>query len=239
MNVPLTRLLVRAGFVQLARTPRAWTSAALWTAFAVVAAFVAKSGGVTSGASHVMRGSFADFVVPFVAFSVVGGAVGEGGLARSVRGFELLGARPRDAGLARALVAVGASSLVCAVLAAVVCLLAHGATDPPLVRDLPASFGVGALGGAAYGALFSLGSSIGKGGLRGFLLAFDWLTVDTPLETFVPRGHVVSLLGGPTCAELSPRASSVVLVLLVAAYLVLTVLVMSRRTSPFQRASRT
>lgn len=235
MNVASTRLLVRAGFVQLVRTPRAWTSAAMWTAFAIVAALVAKSGGVTSGATHVLRGSFADFVLPFVSFSVVGAAVGEGGLARSVRGYTLLGAGPRDAGLARVLVAIVASSLVCAVLAASVCLLAHGATDPPLIRDLPASFGVGALGGAAYGAFFSVGSAVGKGGLRGFLLAFDWLTIGTSLEALVPRGHVASLLGGPPCADLSPRVSSAILLLLGVAYLALAALVMPRRPRPFER----
>lgn len=235
MNVALTRTLFRASFAQLVRTPRAWTSAAMWTAFALVAALVAKSGGVTSGANHVMRGPFADFVLPLVSFSVVGGAIGEGGLARSVRGFVLLGARSRDAGLARALVAVCASSIVCAVLAAAVCLLAHGATDPPLARDLPASFGVAALGGAAYGAFFSAGAAVGKGTLRGFLLAFDWMTVETSLEAFFPRGHVASLLGGPSCADLSPRASSAILLLLGVVYLALAVLATPRHPRPFER----
>ena len=61
--------------------------------------------------------------------------------------------------------------------------------------------------------------------MRGVFLALDWI-IGAPGgfgAVFTPRGHVMSLLGGQPCFELSRRASSVILVLLMLAYLGLAV----------------
>ena len=83
-----------------------------------------------------------------------------------------------------------------------------------------ASFGVSALGGAAWAAFFAAGSAIGGGGWRGAFLAVDWIvgSGSGTLAVFTPRGHVTALLGGSLCAELPTRASSVILVVIIAAY---------------------
>lgn len=215
----MTLTLARAPMARLLRTPRAWWPVVGWGLFVVLHALSVRTGGTTNGTDQMMRGAFAFLVLPLVSYSLVGASF-EGGLKKSVRSLVLLGAAPRKAALASTLVTVSAAALVSAVLAAVVSVLAHGATDPPLAVDLPASFGTGLLGGATYAAYFSVGSAVGKGSMRGFLLGVDWLfgSGSGLLAMLTPRGHVTSLLGGPLCADLPPRLSSVVLLLLLAVY---------------------
>lgn len=177
-----------------------------------------------------MRGTFAFLILPLVAYGVVGATLGSSGLRRGIRGVVSLGAAPRSAALASVLVAAASSAALCGILAAVVCGLAHGSHDPPLATDLVASVGVGALGGAAYAAYFSLGSAIGKGAMRGVFLAVDWIVGGGAGvgAILTPRGHVTSLLGGPLCADLSARASSIMLIVLFLAYASLAVLLVRR-----------
>ena len=223
-------VLARVPAARLLRTPRAWLPIALWTLFAVVTALAARSRGSASGADHVMRGSFAFLVLPLLSYAIVGGVVGAGGLRRGIRGVVALGAEPRRAALASVGVAVISAALACGVLAAVVCALAHGAQDPPLSSDLPTSLWIGALGGGAYGAYFCAGSAIGKGTMRGVFLALDWIVGAGSGfgALFTPRGHVHSLLGGPLCADISQRASSIVLVAILCAYAAVALLLTRR-----------
>jgi hypothetical protein len=124
------------------------------------------------------------------------------------------------------------SALLSGIVAALACVIAHGASDAPLARDIPASVFVGLTGGAAYAAYFSMGSAIRSGVYRVFFLAADFIVgaAGGVGAVFTPRGHVTSLLGGPLCAELPRVASSVALVVLAAAYVALT-LVVARRPS--------
>jgi hypothetical protein len=178
-----------------------------------------------------MRGSFGRFVLPLLEYGIVGAAVGGTGMRRGIRGLVGLGSSPRRAAFVTAVVASAACAIAGGLLAAIVCALAHGPADPPLGTDLFASTWIGALGGAAYGAYFSAGSAIGKGGtVRGVFLALDFIVGSGAGvgAALVPRGHVVALLGGPLVADLSQRASSVILVAVLGLWLGVTVLV-SRR----------
>ena len=67
--------------------------------------------------------------------------------------------------------------------------------------------------------------------MRGIFLAVDWIVGSGSGfgALFTPRGHVQSLLGGPLCAEISQRASSVTLLAIGCAYAGLAVLI-TRRT---------
>lgn len=222
----MTLVLARVPALRLLRSRRAWLPIALWTLLAIVSALSASSRGSTTGADHVMRGSFAFLVLPLVAYGVVGATLGRTGLRRGIRGVIALGAPPRKAALASVLVAMVSAAALCGILAAIVCALAHGSQDPPLSSDLPTSFWIGALGGGAYGAYFSAGSAIGKGTfMRGAFLAFDWILGGGAGAgaLITPRGHVTSLLGGPLCADLSQRTSSILLVVLMLAYASLAV----------------
>jgi len=217
--------LLRVPLARLTRTRRGWLVLALWTVLAVVGAVVARSHGATTGADHAMRGTFGVFVLPLATYALVGTTQGGLGLRRAIAGVVSLGADPRRAALSCVLVAVTAAALLGAVLAALVCVLAHGAHDAPLARDLPASIFVGAIGGAAYAAFFSAGAAIGKGTVSGLFLAFDWIIGSGAGvgALLTPRGHVQSLLGGNLVAETSHRASSVMLVVLLVFYLGLAV----------------
>jgi hypothetical protein len=226
----MTLVLARIPALRLLRTPRAWLPIMAWVLLAIVVALSARSSGSTSGADHVMRGTFAFLVLPLVAYGVVGAALGGSGLRRGIRGVVSLGAAPRTAALATVLVAMASAAVLCGILAVVVCALAHGPQDPPLAADLIASLWVSALGGASYAAYFSLGSAIGKGAMRGVFLALDWIIGGGAGvgALITPRGHVTALLGGPLCADLSQRASSIMLVVLMIAFAALAVLLVRR-----------
>jgi hypothetical protein len=226
----MTLLLARIPALRLVRTRRAWLPIAAWTLLAIVIALSARARGATTGADHVMRGAFAFLVLPLVSYGVVGGVLGSTGLRGGIRGVVALGAPPRSAALASVLVAIASSAALCGALAAVVCALAHGSQDPPLALDMAASFGVAVLGGATYAAYFSVGAAIGKGSARTLLLALDWMIGGGAGAgaLVMPRGHVTSLLGGPLCADLSQRSSSVMLVVLLLAYAGLAVLLVRR-----------
>lgn len=223
--------LARVPIARLTRTRRTWLIIAAWAIVAIIGAVLVRARGNTSGADHVMRGSFGRFVLPLLEYGVVGAAIGGTSLRRGIRGLVGLGSSPRRAALATAVVAAIACAVVGGVLAAVVCAVAHGPADPPLGADLFASTWIGALGGAAYGAYFAAGSAIGKGGTaRGVFLAADFIIGSGAGvgAALVPRGHVVALLGGPHVADLSQRASSVLLVVLVLFWLGVVALVARR-----------
>ena len=226
----MTLLLARIPALRLVRTPRAWMPIVLWTLLAIVIALSARARGATTGSDHVMRGAFAFLVLPLVAFGVVGAVLGRSGLRGGIRGVVALGAAPRRAALASVVVAMASSAALCGILAAVVCALAHGSQDPPLAIDMAVSLGVAALGGGTYAAYFSAGAAIGKGNARTVLLALDWIIGGGAGAgaLVTPRGHVTSLLGGPLCADLSQRSSSVMLVVLLLAYAGLAVLLVRR-----------
>ena len=226
----MTLLLARVPALRLVRTPRAWLPIAAWTLLAIVIALSSRARGATTGADHVMRGAFAFLVLPLVAYGVVGATLGASGLRGGIRGVVSLGARPRSAALASVLVAVTGAAALCGVLGALVCALAHGSQDPPLVADMASSLGVCALGGGTYAAYFSVGSAIGRGTMRTVFLAADWIVGGGAGAgaLIMPRGHVTSLLGGPLCADLSQRTSSMMLVVLLVAYASLAVLLVRR-----------
>lgn len=222
----MIRALVRGPLAGVTRTRRGLIPMAGWSALAVALATVSRTTGHAGGAGHVLRGPFGGAILPLLAYGVVGAALGGAGLRRAVRGPVALGAEPARAACASALVAILSSALVGGLLAGLVCVIAHGPGDPPLASDLPATVGVALVGAAAYGAWFSAGAALGRrGGLRAVFLVLDWL-LGVPGgfgALFVPRGHLTSLLGGPACFDLPRRASSVLLVGLVFAYLALTV----------------
>ena len=226
----MTLVLARVPALRLLRTRRAWLPIAGMAILAVVTALALRSTGSPAGANHVMRGIFGFLVLPLVAYGVVGAVHGGSGLRRGIRGVVALGAPPRSAALASVGVAVVASAALCAILAVIVCALAHGPLDPPLSSDLPTSLWVGGLGGGTYAAYFSAGSAIGKGAMRGVFLAFDWIVGSGAGvgALLTPRGHVHSLLGGPLCADLPQQTSSILLVLLLVTYGVLSLLLIRR-----------
>ena len=216
----MTKALLRLPFLRFVRSRRAWLPLLGWSLLGIGAAVVARRTGYATGADHTLRGTFAFVIVPLLAFAVVGAAVGGTGLRPGVRGLVALGASPRRAAIATVAVAMLVSAILCALVGAVVCVVAHGAGDVPLARDLPATAVVAFASGATYAAFFCAGSAIGRGAFRGFFLVADWI-LGAPaglVAVLVPRGHVMALFGGGACFSLTRTTSSVVLVVLCVVY---------------------
>lgn len=214
-----TVLVARATLRGLARSPRGLFGVAAWSAATVLVAVLFRA-HVDAPADRLLRGVFGFAVLPLASFAAVRAELGPGGLRAFVRGFSLLGERPVRAALEAVAAVVATTATLGAVLALVGAALAHGPGDPPLLADLAGSVVAGVLGGAAYGALFALGSTFVRGALVGTFLGLDLVfgAGDGWPSVLVPRGHVAALLGGRACAELPVRASSVVLVALTLLY---------------------
>jgi hypothetical protein len=205
------------------RTPRALLVGVAWCLLALGFALAARSRGSAHGADHALLEGYGALVLPLLAFALVGALVGPRSLRASTAPVVSFGASPAIAAAATATLGVLACSAVAAALAAGVALLAHGASDPPRAADALASAYAGALGGAAYAALFSLGATFGRrGGGRTLFLVADWLlgAGSGTTAALTPRGHLRNLLGGASPLGWSGRASSIALVVIALACIV-------------------
>ena len=164
---PLTRLL---------RGRRAWLGVAAWSALAFVFAVAARERGSARGADHVLIDTYGALALPLLSYVIVGAALASKSLRASTAALVAFGAEPVRAAAAAIAVAAASSAVVGAFVAAAVAAVAHGIADPPRLHDAATSAYVGALGGAAYAAWFSLGASFGRrGGARVLLLVVDWI----------------------------------------------------------------
>jgi hypothetical protein len=183
-------------------------------------AVAARAHGSAHAADQLLIGLFAGYVLPLLAYALVGATLGAPSLGASGAALTAFGASRVRVAVVSVLVAMGATAIASAIIAAGVALLGHGSGDPPLARDALASAYAGCLGGAAYASLFSMGSTFGKrGGGRAVLLVVDWILggVDG-LSLPLPRGHVRNVLGGSAPLEWSQRASAIALGVLAVAY---------------------
>jgi hypothetical protein len=224
--------LARPAIARLVRTPRALLVLGGWCLLAFGFALAARSRGSAHGADHALLEGYGALVLPLLAYALVGALVGPRSLRASTAPVVSFGASPATAAAATAAVGAVACAVVSAALAAGVALVAHGTSDPPRVADALASAYAGALGGGAYAALFALGATFGRrGGGRTMFLVADWLLGGGSAATalLTPRGHVRNLLGGASPMGWSGRGSSVALVAIALACLLVAVL-RSRKT---------
>jgi hypothetical protein len=220
-------ILARLPLARLVRAPRAWMSIVACAALAFVTAVAFRHVASAHGAGDALLGAYGGLALPLSAYAIVASTLGGEGVARAVRPLASFGASPFSAALAAIAVAVIASAVVGGALGAAVASIAHGAGDPPLARDVATSAWIGALGGAAYAALFAFGSSFGRrGGGRALALVVDFVLGggSGAASLLTPRAHVRSLLGGSAPLDLSQRGSVAALVVLVAAFAGLAVL---------------
>jgi hypothetical protein len=209
--------LARPPLARLLRGPRAWLAVAAWCALALVFAMAARERGAAHGADHVLLETYGALALPLLSFVIVGAIVASQSLRASTAPMVAFGAQPARAAAASIAVAAACCAVVGAGVAAIVAVVAHGIADPPRLHDATVSAYVGALGGAAYAAWFSLGASFGRrGGGRVALLLVDWILGANggAGALLSPRGHVRNLLGGAAPMDLSQRASAAVLVIL-------------------------
>jgi hypothetical protein len=210
--------LARPSIARLLRGPRAWLGVAAWCALAFVFAMAARARGSAHGADHVLIDTYGALALPLLAYVIVGATLASQSLRASASPVVAFGAPPARAAAAAIAVAVVTCAAIGAVTAAAVALVAHGIADPPPLRDAAVSAYVGALGGAAYAAWFTLGASFGRrGGGRVVVLLLDWIlgASSGAAALVTPRGHLRNLLGGVPPMDLSQRASAAALALLV------------------------
>jgi hypothetical protein len=218
--------LARPPLARLLRTPRSLATVGAWCVLSLGFALSAHVRGVAHGADHVLVDAYAALLLPLLVYTLVGAVVGTGSLSASTAPLVLFGAAPARAAAVTVGVAVLTSLAMGGALAALLAVVAHGASDPPAPGDALASAYAGALGGAAYAAFFALGTGFGRrGGLRVALLLVDWVLGRGrgALAILVPRAHVRNLLGGEAPLDLSPRASALALVVIAVAFALLAV----------------
>jgi hypothetical protein len=209
--------LARLPIARLFRTARAWAALGAWSALAIAMAVFMRRRGASHGADDVLVEAFGALVLPLLAYTLVGAALGARSIAGSTTALAAFGASRARAAAATVAVAVVASAVCGALLAAGVALVAHGAADPPVARDALVSGYVGGLGGATYASWFSLGAGFGRrGGGRLVALLVDWLfgVSGGTLALFAPRAHLRSLLGGAPPLDWSQRWSVAALAVL-------------------------
>lgn len=213
-------ILARPALARLGRL-RPLVAIGAWTLLAVAFALAARSRGVAHGADRVLLDAFAALVLPLTSLTLVGALLGARSLAGSGTALVSFGAAPGRVAAVTCALAVAGCALVGAVLAALVAVLAHGSSDPPVAGDAVASAYAGLLGGAAYGGWFALGASFGRrGGGRIVALVVDWVLGAGPgaVAILTPRAHVRNLLGGTPPMGWPERASAAALVVLAVAF---------------------
>lgn len=209
--------LVRLPLARLGRAPRSWIPIVAWAALAILAAWVARRTGSSHGADHALLGAYGPVALPLLVYGVVAATLGGDGLPRACAPLVAFGAPPARVALASIGVAILASAIAGALLAVGVAATAHGASDPPLGRDLANSAWIGALGASAYASFFSFGATFGaRGGGRSVALVVDWIfgASGGALALVFPRAHLRNLLGGAAALDVSQRGAIVALALM-------------------------
>lgn len=207
--IALTQLPIQ----RLVTSRRSWVSMGAWALFALFAAFWIKRAGADAPASDALLGIYATFALPLLTFGLVGAVAKGQSFAMAGQSLVTLGAPGPLVALAHSTVAIASSALASGLLGALIAAIGHGPGDPALGKDLFTCAWVGALGGAAYGGLFSLGSCFGpRGSGRSVLLVLNWIASSSSLGLLLPHAHVRSLLGGDPAGALSQRSSALALV---------------------------
>jgi hypothetical protein len=201
--------LARVPLARITRSRVALLSLLGWTALAVAVAIVDREHSSGHGANGALLHAFGGIALPLLAFGIATAVANGNTLSHSGRALVALGAPPVRVATASVLTAIVASAFMGVVLGGVVLLVAG--TDRPLGDDLLTTAWVAALGGAAYGALFSLGSTFRWG--RGVLLIADaflgsWGSLGAVV---LPRAHLRSLLGGLPANDLAQQWSVIAL----------------------------
>jgi hypothetical protein len=218
--------LARPSALRLFRTPRSLVAPGAWCVLALGFALAARWRGAVHGADHVLVDAYAALILPLLVYALVGALLGRRSLATSIAPLVAFGASPARTALAIVGVAVAASVVAGALLAALLAFVAHGASDPPAAGDALASAYAGALGSAAYAGWFALGATFGKrGGGRTLLLIMDWVLGSGRgvMAIATPRAHLRNLLGGPSPMDWPGRSSAAALVVITLACALLAV----------------
>jgi hypothetical protein len=191
------------------------------TLFVTSAALLEKKVFPEDAADATLTGAVFGWTIPLLAYAAVARVALYGRLDDSAEPFARHGGDRRAVVSGFVLMTAARVAVVSALLSALAVLVASVGEVAEIRMDALTSGWIGALGGAAYVAWFSLGSMWGKAGRgRLFLLAVDWVLGATTSAVAVPwpRAHLRSLLGGDLVVGLPAWQSSALLVVLACLY---------------------
>ncbi len=169
----------------------------------------------TEPADRALSGGAFGIALPLVSYFLVGRVCNGGSLRQAVLPLARHGLNRRTLSLGLALPTAGLAGSFAAVSSVLVILLTRGTSDPRLLADAWASFGIGIVSGTAYTAALVGASALGQRGQgRAWLLAADFLL--GPGASFLafpwPKGHIRNLLVGSSVLQLSQLGALLALV---------------------------
>jgi hypothetical protein len=186
----------------------------------VASAVVLRVSSPADAADVAFAGAVVGVCVPLLAFAMVARACRYGRLDDAVFAAGRDGASRRGAALGIAALVTARVMFVAASLGALVAVVANPTYREGFFDAMHAAV-IGGLTGAAYAALFALGSLFGRfGSGRVWVFVMDVILGHGSLgiAVFWPRAHVRSLLGGAHVLGIAAWQSGTALVLLAIAY---------------------
>jgi hypothetical protein len=219
----------RAGLrLGLSRLTRPSSLVGIGVAFASVAlvSLLLRRAAPHSAPDRALTGIALGFVLPLLAYGSVARALGGTRLDASVEELARYGANRRPLALGLSLAPMLVLALGGALLAALAVVVTRAPADPRLASDLAVSSWIGALGGMAYVACFSFGSTFfSRGGGRFWALVLDWTlgAGTTAVALPWPRAHVMNLLGAAPVLAMPQWSATLGLFVLSVGFLALAV----------------
>jgi len=192
-----------------------------------VVALSEKRAALFGAASRTLEGEVFGLFLPFVLVLASRRALEPTRLDHAATPLARFGPSRRGVALGLVVASMIGAALLAASSGALAAVVAHDPTAPALTLDAASCAWIGALGGAAYAALFALGSSFGATGSgRWWALAADFLLGGTSGvgALLAPRAHLQNLLGGEPPMLLGQSASAACLVAMTIAFTVLALL---------------
>ena len=210
-----------------AHSPRALFISGFALALAALVALAERRVESFGAASRSLLGIVFGLLVPVALVATSGQVSFPLRLATSASFFARFGASRRAVALGMVVASMATAAVLAAAMGAVTAVIAHDPSAPPVASDALTTAWIGLLTGAAYAALFALGSTFGaRGGGRYWALALDFLLGSGGATAVVmPRGHAQNLLGGAPPLMLSQPASAAALLAIAA---VMTLLALAR-----------
>jgi len=215
----------RLGFSRLARPSSLVGIGVAFVTVAVVSLLLRRA-APHSAPDRALTGIALGFVLPLLAYGSVARAAGGVRLDGGVEDLARYGANRRPLVLGLSLAAMLVLAFGGALLAALTVVVTRAPADPRLASDLAVSSWIGALGGVAYAACFSFGSTFfSRGGGRFWALVLDWTlgAGTTAVALPWPRAHVMNLLGASPVLALPQWSATLGLFVLSFGFLALAV----------------
>jgi hypothetical protein len=196
------------------RAPGTIGACLLALAFELGVALLERAQGASGASDRALSGGAFGIALPLLCYFLATRTCDARSVREAVLPLARHGLDRRGLVVGLAVPAVLVSAVFAALSGVAVVLLTRGLHDASWLRDAATSLWIGAVGGAAYVAMFVGASAFGQHGRgRAWLLAADFLlgAGTSFLALPWPKGHVRNLLGGAPVLELPQFAALLVM----------------------------